>query len=76
MPDSPAITRRRRRRSNQLRPSFPRLPGNIPVALSAVFFRTAALRLFYQGTSGRLRYLAQKIKHFFFTTCSPVMQSE
>ena len=39
MPDSPAIARRRRRGTNQLRPSFPRLPGIIPVVLSAIFFQ-------------------------------------
>ena len=39
MPDTPAITRRRRRGTNQLRPSFPRLPGIIPVVLSAIFFQ-------------------------------------
>ena len=76
MPDSPAIARRRRRGPNQLRPSFPRLPGSIPVVLSAVFFRTAALRLFYQGTIRKMRYFLQKIKNLFFTTCSPTMQSE
>ena len=32
-----AITRLRRRRPNQLRPSIPRLPGTIPVVLSADF---------------------------------------
>ena len=76
MPDSPAIARRRRRGPNQLRPSFPRLPGSIPVVLSAVFFRTAALRLFYQGTRMKMRYFVQKIKNLFLTTCSPVTQSE
>jgi hypothetical protein len=76
MPDSPAIARRRRRGPNQLRPSFPRLPGSIPVVLSAVFFRTAALRLFYQGTRKKLRHFRRKIKDFFFTTCSPATQSE
>ena len=50
MPDSPAIARRRRRGPNQLRPSFPRLPGIFPVVFSVAFFRTTALRLFYQGT--------------------------
>ena len=70
MPDSPAITRWRRRRPNQLRPSFPRLPGNIPVVLSAVFFRTAALRLFYQGTSEKVHESSGKIKNLFFTTYS------
>ena len=39
MPDTPAITRRRRRGTNQLRPSFPRLPGIIPVVLSVAFFQ-------------------------------------
>ena len=76
MPVSPAITRRRRRGPNQLRPSFPRLPGIIPVVLSAVFFRTAARRLFYQGTRKKMRYLGRKIKNFFFTTCSLVARSE
>jgi len=76
MPDTPAITRRRRRGPNQLRPSFPRLPGIIPVVLSVVFFRTTALRLFYQGTRKKMRHFRGKIKDFFFTTCSLTVLSE
>ena len=40
------------------------------------FFRTAALRLFYQGTSKKVRHFERKIKDFFLTTCSPAMRSE
>ena len=76
MPDSPAIARRRRRGPNQLRPTFPRLPGIIPAVFSAIFFRTAALRLFYQGTRENMRYSHRKIKDFFFTTCSLKATSE
>ena len=76
MPDTPAITRRRRRGPNQLRPPFPRLPGSIPVVFSAIIFRTAALQLFYQGTRKKMRYFGRKIKNFFFTTCSLEVTSE
>ena len=39
------------------------------------FFRSAALRLFYQGTRMSIHDLLRKIKDFFFTTCSPVTPS-
>jgi hypothetical protein len=55
---------------------FSPVARDYPSRVFSVFFRSAALRLFYQGTSEKMRYSARKIKHFFLTTCSPTMQSE
>jgi hypothetical protein len=55
---------------------FSPVARDYPSRVLGGFFRTAALRLFYQGTRNKMRYFRQKIKHFFFTTCSPTMRSE
>jgi len=54
---------------------FSPVARDYPSRVFSGFFRTAALRLFYQGTRKKMRYFARKIKDFFLTTCSPATQS-
>jgi hypothetical protein len=54
---------------------FSPVARDYPSRVLGGFFRTAALRLFYQGTRKKMQYFAGKIKDFFFTTCSPTTQS-